>query len=101
MNPVDRDIYDGVASATTSDFAFSYLVKAEQRGRNIIPYTVTAWERLKQSSAAMRELDRHGVKLIKPDPWSPDREERKKRQQMSAPGSNVVPVKTDWKGPQF
>lgn len=84
MNPVDEDIYRAVAEAVSPEFAFSYLVKAEQRGRSIIPFTYTAWTRLRDSYQASEALRRMKVTLVRPEPYSEAREERKRRQQQMA-----------------
>lgn len=73
MMPVDRDIYDAVAKAVSPEFAFSYLVKAEQHGRTIIPFTVTAFKKLSGSFYAMNVLSAMNVRLQRPIPFSETR----------------------------
>ncbi len=84
MIPVDEDIYLAVAEAVSPEFAFSYLVKAEQRGRQIIPFTLTAWTRLRDSYPACEALRRMKATLVKPEPYSEAREERKRRESLKA-----------------
>ncbi|WP_453977334.1 hypothetical protein [Brevundimonas sp. Marseille-Q4549] len=81
-SPVDGEIYKAVSEAVSPDFAFSYLVKAEQHGRRITPFTRVAWERLTSNPYAMEVLNRLGVTLVRPQPWSEVREERKRNQRI-------------------
>lgn len=71
--PVDAEIYQEMTAELGRDFAFSYLVRAGQIGKTITPYTVTAYDRLRQNYAAKNVLARHGIRLVKPKPWSEDR----------------------------
>lgn len=71
--PVDAEIYQEMTAELGRDFAFSYLVRAGQIGKTITPYTVTAYDRLRQNFTAMKVLGRHGIRLVKPKPWSEDR----------------------------
>lgn len=77
-NAVDEEIYRAVADAVSPDYAFSYLLKAEQFGRRLVPFTRVAWDRLVTNPYAMDALNRLGVTLVRPEPWSEAREERKR-----------------------
>lgn len=74
-NLVDPEIYQAVSEAVSPEFAFSYLVKAKQHHKTIIPHTVVAWERLLDSTGAMQALNRLDVKLKKPERWHPNRDQ--------------------------
>lgn len=67
--PVDAELYRAVEAVCGKGFAFSYLVKAGQRGKRLYPYTVTAWERLTMNGAVRDILKRQGVWLEKPEPF--------------------------------
>ena len=73
--PVDAEIYEAIAKVTSADFAFSYLIKATQRGGVIEPHTLTAWERITENFYAMKELRQRKLILKKPEPWHPGRDE--------------------------
>lgn len=85
-SPVDAEIYQAVATAVSPDFAFSYLVKAEQHGRRITPFTRTAWERLTTNPYAMEVFNRQCVTIVRPEPWSEAREERKRQRRAPQAG---------------
>lgn len=74
-NLIDKDVYQAVSEAVSPDFAFSYLVKAKQHGKTIVPHTVVAWQRLLDSTNAMQALKRLDVKLKKPERWHPNRDQ--------------------------
>lgn len=74
-NLVDPEIYQAVSEAVSPEFAFSYLVKAKQHHKTIVPHTVVAWERLLDSTNAMQALTRLDVKLKKPERWHPNRDQ--------------------------
>jgi hypothetical protein len=67
---VDRDFWEKMAVATSVEYADSYLSGAELYNGRLLPRTVTAWERLKDSWAARKVLSDAGVSLIKPPPYS-------------------------------
>lgn len=67
--PVEHEIYQQIGEAVSHDFAFSYLIKAVQVGKDVHPFTVTAHDRLKASRPAMEVFRRHGVRLRKPEPY--------------------------------
>lgn len=70
---VKEAVYKAVADAAGADFAFSYLIKAKQRGTLITPHTFTAWKRLLGNKHAMQALYDSGVTLRKPEVWHPNR----------------------------
>lgn len=73
--PVDAEIYEAIAKETSPDFAFSYLIKAVQRGGVIEPHTLIAWERITENAKAMKEIQKRKLILKKPQPWQPGRDE--------------------------
>lgn len=77
---VDRDVYEAVEKATSKEFAFSYLVKARQVGKRITPFTTTAWDRLRTNPYAVEALNQHRIILVRPEPFSEEREARYARQ---------------------
>ena len=77
--PVDSEVYEAVAKAVSPDFAFSYLIRASQRGAVIEPHTVTAWERLTENHYAMKAIKSKQCILKKPQLWHPTRDEPPKQ----------------------
>lgn len=67
--PVNAEIYQDIIAACGKDFAFSYLLKAGQRGSVVYPFTVTAWERLMGNAGAREVFRRRRVTLEKPQPY--------------------------------
>ncbi len=68
---VDYDFWQSMALETSPEFADSYLSGAEVFEGRLLPRTVTAWERLKDTWAATNLLDSRKIKLVKPPPYSP------------------------------
>lgn len=67
---VPRALYKDIAHACGEDYANSYLHDAEIHGKaDLWPRTVTAWERLHGRREAMEVIERHGLKLRKPEPF--------------------------------
>lgn len=74
IQDVKDSVYQAVADAAGADFAFSYLIKAKQRGTIVTPHTFTAWKRLLGNKHAMEALHGSGVTLRKPETWHPSRD---------------------------
>ncbi|WP_312128117.1 hypothetical protein [Brevundimonas sp.] len=70
---VDYDFYAAMAAATSAEYADSYLSGAELYRGKLLPRTHIAWERLKDSTAAMGVIRKHGVTLREPPYFTADR----------------------------
>ncbi len=66
---VTEELYAAVADPMGEPYADSYLWGAVVRGTKLIPHTVTAWERPKQSYHVRQALSLLKIELIKPAPW--------------------------------
>lgn len=69
---VDYDFYQAMSKAVSVEFADSYLSGAELYRGVLLPRTHIAWERLKDSTAAMGVINRHRVKLKEPPYFTAD-----------------------------
>lgn len=66
---VPQSLYDAIADPLGEPYADSYLWGAVVRGSNLIPHTVTAWERLTQNFNAREAIKAQKLTIIKPAPW--------------------------------
>lgn len=73
-DPIDGAVYEAVADAVSPEFAFSYLLKAKQINKTIIPHTVTGWERLVANPYAMKAIRAGGYSVRKPELWHENRD---------------------------
>ena len=71
---VKQGVYEAVVEVAGADFAFSYLLAAKQIANRIRPHTLVAWERIRKNEGVMLLLHKAGIALVKPEPFSPERD---------------------------
>lgn len=63
---VPYELYDAVADALGEEWADSYLYGAIAETQSVLPRTLTAWERMRDTSAFLAILAKQGRELLKP-----------------------------------
>lgn len=63
---VPDDLYWGIVEDCGGPYADSYLYEAVVSNMRVLPWTVTAWERLRDNYAARACFERLGYSLVKP-----------------------------------